>query len=171
MRKKICELEKEVIDCLKAEKLSPEMKKHISICPFCKDVVYVYRWIKQFKSRSWDAGIMEQALPDSETIWNRAYEKRRRDKRLEKKVLRPLIYPRVFSYGVLIIGIIFLFLSNMRGIGNIINSSSGVGIVLDTLLKIIDHIFPYFFIPMIIVFISLIFCVFVTAFENRKKTV
>ncbi len=171
MRKKICHLEKEVIDCLKAEKLSPEIKKHISECPFCKDVVSVHKWINQFKSRSWNAEMLEKTLPDPETIWNRAYAKRRPDKRLVRKALRPLIYPRVFSYGVLIIGVIFLFLSNMKEIGNIIDSSLRAGPVLDSLSKIVAQFFPYFFIPMVIVFISMLFCVFVVAFEKRRETV
>jgi len=171
MRKKICHLEKNVIDCLKAERFSPEIKKHISECPFCKDVLSVYKWINQFKNRSWNAEMLEKTLPDSETIWNRAYAKRRPDKGLVKKVLRPLIYPRVFSYGVLIIGIIFLFSSNMKEKGNIIDSNSGAGLLLESLLKIIVQFFPLFLIPMIIVFISMLFCVFVSAFEKRKKTV
>ena len=171
MRKKICHLEKEVIDCMKAEKLSPEIKKHISECPFCKDVASVHKWINQFKNRSWNAEMLEKTLPDPETIWNRAYKKRRPDKGLVRKALRPLIYPRVFSYGVLIIGVIFLFLSNMKEIGNIIDSSSGAGPVLDSLSKIIAQFFPLFLIPMVIVFISMFFCVFVVAFEKQKKTV
>jgi len=171
MRKKICHLEKNVIDCLKAERFSPEIKKHISECPFCKDVLSVYKWINQFKNRSWNAEMLEKTLPDSETIWNRAYAKRRPDKGLVKKVLRPLIYPRVFSYGVLIIGIIFLFSSNMKEKGNIIDSNSGAGLLLESLLKIIVQFLPLFLIPMIIVFISMLFCVFVIAFEKRKKTV
>ena len=171
MRRTICHLEKEVIDCLKAEKLSPEIKKHISECPICKDIVSVYEWISQFKNRSWKAEMLEKALPDPETIWNKAYAKRRPDKRLVKKALRPLIYPQVFSYCVLIIGILFLFLSNRKEIENILDSNSGAGMFLDSLLKIIAQISPFFLFPVAIVFILMLFCVFVDAFEKRKKTV
>lgn len=166
MRKKICHLEKEVIDCLKAERLSPEIKKHISECPSCKDVVSVYKWINQFKNRTWDAEMKEKTLPAPATIWNRAYAKRKPDRTLVKKALKPLMYPRVFSYPILIIGVIFLFLSNTKEIGNIVNSSP----VLDSFSRIMAQIFPLFLFPMGVVIISMLFCAFVLAFERRKKT-
>jgi len=170
MRKKICHLEKEVIDCLKAEKLSAEIKKHISECPYCKDVVSIYKWINQFKNRTWNAEMLEKTLPAPEAIWRKAYAKRGPDKALVKKALRPLMYPRVFSYPILIIGVIFLLLKNMKGIVNIVDSSPVAGPILDSLSRIMAQIFPLFLFPMGIVIISMIFCAFVVAFEKRKKT-
>lgn len=170
MRKKICHLEKEVIDCLKVEKLSPEIKKHISECPICKDVVSVHKWINQFKNRTWNAEMQEKTLPAPETIWNRAYAKRKPDKALVKKALKPLMYPRVFSYPILIIGVIFLFLSNIKEIGNIVDSSPVIGPILDSLSRIMAQIFPLFLFPMGVVIISMLFCAFVLAFEKRKTT-
>jgi len=170
MKKKSCHLEKEVIDCLKAEKLSPEIKKHIDECLICKDIAYAYGWISRFKKSSWNREMLEKPLPEHETIWNRAYAKQRPDKGLMRKALRPLIYPRVFSYPVLIIGIIFLFLKNMKEIQNIIDSSSVVGPVLDSLSKITPPLFLLFLAPMAIIFVSLLFCSLVVAFERLKKT-
>lgn len=170
MRKKTCHLENEVMDCLKAEKLSPEIKKHLSECPYCKDVALVHKWINEFKNRSWNAVMAEKILPDPETIWNRVYAKRRPDRELVKKALRPLIYPRVFSYPILIIGVIFLFLSNMKEIGNTIASSPVAGPFLDSFSRIITQFFPVFLIPMFIVFISMLFCVLVVALGKLKKT-
>lgn len=170
MRKNICHLEKEVIDCLKAGKLIPEIKKHLSECPYCKDVALVHKWINEFKNRSWNAVMLEKTLPDTETIWNRSYVKRRPDRELVKKALKPLIYPRVFSYPILIIGAIFLFLSNMKEIGNTIASNPVTGPALDSFSRIITPSFPLFLIPMFIVFISMLFCVLVVALEKLKKT-
>jgi hypothetical protein len=170
MRKKTCHFESEVIDGLKKEKLNTEIKKHISECPICEDIVFVHRWMSQFKNRSLNAEILEKTLPDAETIWNRA-QAGRADNELVKKALRPLIYPRIFSYGFLIIGVVILFLSSIKKIGNVIDSHSGAGPVLDSLSKIIAQFFPFFLIPMVIVIISMLFCVFVAAFERRKKTV
>ena len=93
---------------------------------------------------------------------------RRPDKRLVKKALRPLIYPRIFSYGVLLIGVV-LFIANIKKIGNFLDSSAGVGPLLDAISKM-TQILPYFFLPMVVVIISMLFCVFVVAFEKRKKT-
>lgn len=170
MRKKICHLEKEVIDCLKAERLSPEIKKHTSECPICKDALSVYKWINQFKNRTWDAEMQEITLPAPETIWNSAHAKRRPDRTLVKKALRPMMYPQIFSYPILIIGVIFLLFSNMKQIGNFVDSIAGVGPVLDSLSKIMAQLFPLFLFPMVIVIISMLFCAFVLAFETRKKT-
>ena len=169
MRKKSCGLEKEVMDCLKSGKISPEIEKHISECPLCKDTVAVFKWMTQYKSRSWKAEMLEKTLPDPETIWNRAYATRKPDKGLVKKALRPLLYPRVFSYAALFIGVIYLFLSNMKGIGNIVTSRLGVGPVLDSLSRIVAQFFPIFLIPAVVVFISILFCVFVVAFEKLKR--
>jgi Fe2+ transport system protein B len=166
MRKKICHLEKEVIDCLKVERLSPEIKKHISECPICKDVVSIHKWINQFKNRTWNAEMQEKTLPAHETIWKSAYAKRKPDKALVKKALKPLMYPQVFTYPILIIGVIFLFLSNIKEIGNIVDSSP----VFDSFSRIMAQIFPLFLFPMGVVIISMLFCAFVLAFEKRKRT-
>lgn len=170
MRKKICHLEKEVIDCLKAERLSPEIKKHISECPLCKDVVSVHKWINQLKNRAWNTEMQEKTLPDPETIWNRAHATGRPDKALAKKALKPLMYPQIFSFPILIIGAIFLFIKNMKGMGNFVNSIVGTGPVFDSWLRILAQIFLLFLFPMGVVIISMLFCAFVLAFEKRKKT-
>ena len=169
MRKKSCPLEREVMDCLKREKLSLEIKKHISECPFCQDIVSVHKWMNEFRNESWNAGVLEKVFPHPESIWNRAFAKRRPDKGLVKKALRPLQYFRVFSYAVIITGIIFLFLLNKKGIGSLIETA-GAGPVLDTLSKAIPQLFPIFLIPMAIIIVSMLFCFFIVAFEKLKKT-
>jgi len=170
MRKRACQLEREVMDCLKSEKLSPEIEKHISECPLCEDAVSVYKWMNQYKNSSWNAEKLEKTLPDPETLWNRSQAKRKPDKGLVKKALRPMVYPRVISYGVLISGVIYLFLSNIKEIGNILASSSGVRPALDSLSKIAAQFFPIFLIPATMIFISMLFCVFVVGLEKLKKT-
>lgn len=170
MKKKCCYLEKEVIDCLKAKKLNLKINKHIDECLICKDIAYAYGWMSQFKTSSWNREMLEKTLPDPEAIWTRAYAKQRPDKGLVRKALRPLIYPRVFSYPVLIIGIIFLFLKNMKEIQKIIDSSSVAGPVLDSLSKITLPFFLLLLAPLAIVLVSLLFCSLVVAFEKRKKT-
>lgn len=170
MRKKSCPLEKEVMDCLKAGKLSPEIEKHTSECPVCEDVVVVYEWMNRFKNSSWKAEMLEKTLPDAETIWNRAHARQKPDRGLVKKALRPLIYPRVFSYGALIAGVIYLFLTKGRAIGNIITSSSGAGPVFDSLSRTFAQLFPIFLIPAAMIIISMLFCVFVVGLEKLKRT-
>jgi hypothetical protein len=159
MRKKICHLEKEVMKNLKAEKLNPEIKKHVSECSYCMNIVAIHDWMNQYKEKAWNTEMQKGIFPHPDTIWNRAYAKRRPDKALVKKALRPLVYIQVFSYMVIIIGVYLLLRSNVEKIGNIIDS------------RIIAQILPIFFIPMVIVLISMAFCVLVAAFEKRKKLI
>ncbi len=124
--------------------------------------------MNEFKNRSWKAEMLEKTLPDAETIWNRARAKRKPDRGLVEKALRPLFYAKVFSYVGLIAGVIYLFITKGRAIGNIITSSSGAGPVLDSLSRIIAPLFPVFFIPAAMIIISMLFCVFVAGLEKLK---
>lgn len=171
MRKKICHWEEKVIGCLKEEKLSPDIKKHVSECLSCQEAVSIYRWMNEFKSKSWDAVMQEKTLPEAEAIWNRAYVKQRPDRRLVKKALRPLIFPRVFSYGVFSVGFIFLFLSKGKEIGNFMYSRLGTGSMLDSISKTAPQIMPIILIPGFIIFISMLFCALVVAFERHKPSI
>ncbi|MFQ5720929.1 MAG: hypothetical protein ACE5GI_00360 [Candidatus Aminicenantales bacterium] len=168
MKNKICYLEKEVLDCLKTGKLTSEIKKHISECPLCKDMVLVYEWMNQFKDKSWAAEMPGKTLPDPESIWEGAYTKPKPNRKLIRKALRPLTYTRVFSYAVLAVGIIYLFLANIKPIGNILASTAGGGFIVSSLSRVIVQYLPLFLIPVVIVLISILFCALVAAFERQK---
>ena len=66
------------------------------------------------------------------------------------------------------IGIIYLFLANIKPIGSILASRTGTGLVVGSLSKVIVQYLPLFLIPMVIVFISMLFCALVAAFERQK---
>ncbi len=159
MRKKICPWEKDVVEALQRKKLSQEMNEHLSKCTLCKNVIAVYEWMNRYTERSWSTEMAEKILPHPDAIWDRAHARRRSDKRLVKKALKPLAYAQFFSYGVIIMGVILLLLSYGEKIGNIMGS------------RIIAQILPIFFIPMLIILISMAFCTLVVIFEKRKKTV
>jgi len=159
MKKKICPLEKEVAECLREEKLKPELQKHISECPVCKDVVAVYTWMNQFKEKSWKTDMPKKDLPDAEAIWKRVHVRKIDNRQLVRKALRPLIYPQVLSFGVFIAGIIFLGIKGVLKFGNVFDSVA------------ITRIFPFFLILMSMVFLSVIFCALLLALEKRKKPV
>jgi len=159
MRKRICLWEKEVVDALQTKKMTHEIKEHISKCSSCKNIVSVYDWMNQYKRRSWDPKMTEKTLPDPDAIWDRVHARRKPDRTLMKKALRPLAYPQVLLYAVLIIGVLFLLIPNLRMIASITDS------------RIISHMLSFFFIPMLIILISMAFCALVVAFEKRKKIV
>ena len=160
MRKKTCHLENEVLNCLNKERMNPEIKKHINECPVCKETVTVFNWMNQFKNTSWNAEIIEKNLPDPKSIWNRANAKWRPERKIVKKALRPMIYPEILSYMVAVSGIIFLFFSKTKDIGNILNLNT----------SLLTRLFPLFLFPAIIILISMLFCFFTASLEKRKKT-
>ena len=171
MKKKICQREEKVIAGLKAKKLSSDIEKHVSECHFCQETVSIYRWMNEFKNRSWDAEKGKKILPDSETIWDRAFNRQRPDRTLVKKALKPMIYPRILSYPIFIIGFLLLFISNVKGIGNFLDSRFGTSPFLDLLSKIIPQILPIFLIPGFVILVSILFYVLVVSFERRKHPV
>lgn len=159
MKKKICPLEREIMAGLREKKLEPELQKHVSECPVCKDVVAVHTWMNQFKEKSWKTDMPKKSLPDAEAIWNRVYAWKRVDRQVVRKALRPLIYPQVLSFGVFIAGVIFLGTKGVLKFGNIFDT------------PVLTRILPFFLLFVSIIIISIIFCALLLALEKRKKPV
>lgn len=157
MKKKSCPLEKKVAESLKTEKPEPDIKKHLSECAYCAEVAAAHDWMNQYKMRSWNTEILNKTLPGLEIIWYKAHARRRTERKLVKKSLRPLLYPQALSYGVFLAGAISLIISNFDKIKTILNS------------KLIVPAFSVFLMLMGIVLISTLFCVFAAAFEKRRK--
>jgi hypothetical protein len=156
MSKKICPWEKEIRKGLCEKNLSLELQEHIKTCPDCQDIALVQGWMNRFKQEAWETDMTEKTLPDAESMWNRALSRRRPDKKLVRKALRPLIIPQVLLYGLLIAGIIYIVIWGYKKSGNLLDSQAT------------SIILPFFGIMMIIVLISLSFCAVVVAFDKRK---
>jgi hypothetical protein len=157
MRKRICLWEKAVVEALQAKRLSPEIQEHISQCQSCKNIALVSDWMNHYQEKTRSTKMKEKILPDAEAIWERAHTRRKQDRALVKKALRPLIYPQVLSFVVIVIGVFLLLISNAEKIGRIIDS------------RIIAGILPLCLIPMIIILISMAFCALVATIEKRNK--
>jgi len=160
MKKKICPLEKEVMEGLGEKELKPELQKHISQCPVCKDVVAVHTWMNRFKEKAWKTDMPKKDLPDARAVWDGAFARKgRTDKKMVRKALRPLIFPQVLSFVVFIAGGIFLAAKGILKFGNIFDS------------PVLTRVLPFFLILISMVFFSVIFCVLLLALEKRKKLV
>jgi len=159
MSNKICPMEKEVIKTLREEKMSVELKEHIARCSACQDTVTVSGWMHRFKETAWKTDMPEKTLPSAESLWNQVHARRRPDKKLAKKALRPLLIPQVLFYGLFIAGIIYITIWGFKKFGNVLDS------------RVISQILPFFGIMMFIVVISLSFCALVVAFDKRKHPV
>ena len=159
MKKKICPLEKEVMAGLKEGALEPELQKHISQCPVCQDVVAVHNWMNQFKERAWETDMLKKDLPDARAIWNKVNARKRPDKQLVRKALRPLIFPQVLSFGVFIAGIIFLGIKGVLKFGNIFDAPA------------LTRILPFLLLFVSIIIISIVFGALLLTFDKRKKPI
>jgi len=159
MKKKICPLEKEVMEGLKEKELKPELQKHISQCPVCQDVAAVHTWMNRFKEKAWKADMSKKDLPDARAVWNRVFARKSADKQMVHKALRPLIVPQVLSFVVFIGGGIFLGIKGVIRLGNIFDSPALI------------RVLPFFLILISMVFFSAIFCALLLALEKRKKLI
>lgn len=168
MGKRICPLEKEIIDSLKRGTLTQEIKKHLAVCPVCKEITEVYLWMNQFKDVGTRDDISLKKLPEAESIWRRAYAHRRREKELLRKALRPIVYSRIASYAVFIIGMIFLLFSNFQKIKNYAVTSIEASRIFGSLLKMTVQLLPLFLIPMAIVIFWMLLMAIATALEKSR---
>ena len=157
MKKKICPLEKEIMAGLKEGALEPELQKHLSECPVCQDVVAVYTWMNRFKEKAWKTDMPKKDFPDARTVWNEAFARKRADKQMVRKALRPLIVPQVLSFVVFIAGIIFLEIKGVLKFGNIFDISA------------LTRVLPFFLLFVSIIIISIVFGALLLVLEKRKK--
>lgn len=168
MGKPICPLEKETIESLKKGVLTQEMKKHLAVCQVCEETLSVYLWMNKFKDIRKRDDIFLKKLPEAESIWRRAYAYRRKEEELIRRALRPIVYSKIASYGVFIVGVIFLLLSYFQEIKNYALTNIGASQLFGPLLKTTVRWLPLFFIPMAIVFFWMLFVAIVTTLEKSR---
>jgi predicted anti-sigma-YlaC factor YlaD len=159
MKKKTCPWEKDVIEGLHKGKMSAELQKHIKECSVCRDIALVQGWMHRFKENAWNLDMPGKTLPDAQSLWNRVHARKRPDKTLVRKALRPLMIYQVLFYGLVTAGIIYAGSLGFRKFGSILDY------------PVISTIVSFFGIMMMIVIISLSFCAVVAALDRRKHPV
>jgi hypothetical protein len=159
MKKKVCPLELKVLEGLKSGGLTSDLRNHLTGCSVCQDLAAVYTWMDRFKENARQEEAARKNLPSAEAIWNRVQARKRPDKKLVRKALRPILYTQILFYGVMAAGLVFLAIWGSRKIGQTID------------LEPLVQILPYVFIPATFIVISLLFCSLLLAFEKRKKTI
>jgi hypothetical protein len=112
--------------------------------------------MNRFKENAWNTDMPEKTLPDAESMRKRVCARRRPDKKLVQKALRPLLIPQVLFYVLLIAGIIYMTIWGFKKFRNILDS------------RVISQILPVFGIMMIIVVVSMSFFAIVVAFDNAN---
>lgn len=159
MKKKTCQWEKNVIEGLCEEKMSAELQKHIMECTVCRDIALVQAWMHRFRENAWNADMPGKTLPDAQSLWNRAHARKRPDKTLVRKALRPLMIYQVLFYGLVTAGIIYAAFWGFRKFGFFLDN------------PVISAIMSFFGIMMVIVLVSLSFCAIIAAFDRRKHPI
>lgn len=159
MKKTLCPLENKVMEGLREQTLTPELQNHVSGCPICRDLAAVHGWMSQFKKESWTTGMPKKDLPTAQTVWDKAFARKKPDKRLVTKAMRPLIIPQVLSFAVFFAGSIFLGIKGILRFGNILDSPAAA------------RIFPFFLVLISMAFLSVAFCGLLLALEKRKRPV
>ena len=139
--------------------MTVELQEHIAGCSICQDLILVKGWMNRFEKDARETDMSEKTLPDAESMWQEAYARKKPDKILVRKALRPLIIPQVLFYGLLLAGIIYGTIWSIKRFGNILDS------------RMTSMVLPFFGIIMVIVFISLSFCAIVAASDKRKHPV
>ena len=102
---------------------------------------------------------MKKDLSDARAVWSRVYSRKRPDKQMVRKALRPLIYPQVLSFVVFIAGIIFLGIKDILKFGNIFDT------------PVLTRVLPFLLLFVSIIIISIVFGGLLLVLEKRKKPI
>lgn len=174
MEKKNCTFEKEVLDGLRTGMLTPAAKEHAKTCTVCRESITIQRWMNNFQAAALETKAAKKKLPDAELLWDKVYSVPTHaqcpDKMLEKKALIPLLFPQVLAYAAAIITIIYLSISNLTGIKNILVTKLELPVIISSLLdifKTFSKSSSYLLIPFAAGLMTIIIFTIIAAFENK----
>lgn len=174
MKKTDCPLESEVLKALTAGNPAPGLKKHMEECPVCGETAAVHGWMERFRTVSMETANRKMNIPDVEVIWEKAFAAPAYvpDRELEKKVLRPLLFPQVLAYALGVAVVIFLVVSNLPGLRDILDISSGKPVIITSIAAMFKSLFKSFSvmaIPLGVGVVSTIFFSLLTGFEGKRE--
>jgi hypothetical protein len=169
-----CPLEADVLKALTTGNLEPGLKKHMEDCPVCSETAAVHAWMGRFRTVSMGTAERKMNIPDAETIWEKAFSKPVYvpDRELEKKVLRPLLFPQVLAYALGAAVVIFLFVSNPPGLRDLLDISPGTPVIVTSIAAMFKSLFKSFsgmLVPLGVGLVSAIFFSLITGFEGKRE--
>ena len=169
-----CPFEADVLKALSTGNLEPGLKKHINDCPMCSETAEVHTWMGRFRTTSMGTADRKMNIPDAETIWERTFSTPVYipDRELEKKVLRPLLFPQLLAYGFGAVVVIFLFISNLPGLRGLLDISPGTPVVVTSIASMFKSFFKSFsgmLVPLGVGLVSVIIFSLITGFEGKRE--
>lgn len=174
MKKISCSFEKEVLDGLRTGVLSQAAKEHTETCTVCQESMAIQRWMNRFQAEGLETKAATKKLPDAEFFWDNVYSAPMHaqcpDKALEKKALIPLLFPQVLAYAAALITIIYLSISNLTGIKNILVTKLELPVIMSSLLdifKTFSKSSSYLLIPFAAGLMTIVVFSIIAAFENK----
>jgi len=171
MKNSFCSLEQDVLKSLEQGKLNPEQKKHLKTCSVCQDSIMVKSWMEDFNEASLTDINLKHKIPDFELIWRGSRVYKKYDKELEKKVLLPLLFPKILTFIFALIGIVVILTTSTDKIKDFVSVKLKMGYLFDLLGlvgKSMLAMMPFLVIPIVVV-ASFIAFYFVFALFKPKK--
>ncbi len=173
MNKINCPKERDVLKALTAANMDTELKEHMTGCPVCKESAAIHGWMNRFRAVSMETEGTNIKLPDAEAIWDRAYapEIRQKDEALEKKAFRPLLITQVLTYAAAFVIMIYLVLSNLPGLRELLNispESLGMFTSIASMFKSIFKSFSPMAVPMGIASVCIAVFAVVSGIEQKR---
>lgn len=177
-----CPYEEEVTRNIQSGDIKPHIRAHLQSCPLCVDLLSVYRFLNRFQQVAGETGISQKVLPSADDLWQAAFPVMlvpagRTDKKLEARVLRPIILFQRFAFGVYLAFACLLtlfLLANAEKIKHFIQQTPGLSMFdkfLGYLVKPASQSLPLPLLPVVLVFLSifLLLVIFETRSGKRLK--
>jgi hypothetical protein len=171
MKKNFCSWEQVILYSLKQGTLNPEQKKHFNECTVCSDLVTVKSWMNDFNKTSMRDIGLQRRVPDFESIWKRSRSYKTFDKELEKKVLLPLLFPKILTALFVVLGLVLLLTTRTAKLKSFVVEELKMGYLFDLLTlvgKSMLSLMPFLAIPIGMV-VSLLAFYFVFSLFKPKK--
>lgn len=172
MKKIKCPLEYKILECLKSGKMNHKIEQHIKECSICRDTTVVYQWMNDFKKVSAQTKEHEKRLPTPELIWEKANTYSPFRKEMIKKIMFPLLIPRILTYIVASIVIIVSIFSHANEIKNFFIENIWIEHIFHSAALIIQKFFlisKFIAVPMVFILSLFVFCYIYFVFDDLKK--
>jgi len=173
-----CPYEEEVTRNIQSGDIKPHIRAHVESCPLCGDLLPVYRFLDRFQQVAGETGISGKVLPSADALWQAAFPiglfpARRADKKLEARVLRPIILFERFAFGVYLAFACLLtlfLLANAQKIKHFIQQAPGLSMFdkfLGYLVKPVSQSLPLPLLPVVLICLSLF--ILLVIFDSRSQ--
>ena len=141
MKKINCPLEYRILEGLESGKMNHKIEEHIKECSICQDTVVVYQWMDDFKKKSVQSKEHEKRLPAPEFIWEKAKACPTFNKEMIRKMMFPLLIPRILTYIVSVIVIIVFIFNHVNEIKSFFINKICIGHIFNSATLIIHKLF------------------------------